>query len=159
MSHIVVEHIDAAIVMPSRRQLAVGTKVHAETKAARTRAARLVCLHNTLGLQIPHHYTSIVSCTRQVLLLTVQRDRPHIATALLLRLSGGDVKVERKVASGRIASPNFYVAAKAYGRCYCAVSTPWSRCDMMCAELVRGEGLRDWKRGRGVGGAVDIYGG
>lgn len=146
MSHIVVEHIDAPIVMPSRRQLAIWTKVHTKAEAARTSAARLVRLHNTLGLQIPHDYPSVVGCARQVLLLTIQRDRPHIATALLLRLSGGDVKVERKVAGGRIASPDFHITAKAYGRCYCAVAAAWGGCNVMCTKLVCGEGLCDWER-------------
>lgn len=157
MSHIVVEHIDAPIVMPSCRQLAVGTKVHAKAEAPSTSAACLVCLNNTLGLQIPDHYTSIVRRARQVLLLTVQRNSPHIAAALLLRHSGGNVKVERKVAGGRIAPPDFHITTKADRRCYCAVAAAWGSCDMMCTELVCGEGLRDWKRAGGVGGAVDIY--
>lgn len=146
MSHIVVEHIDAPIVMPSRRQLAIWTEVHAQAEAARTSATRLVRLHNTLGLQIPHDYPSIVGCARQVLLLTIQRDSPHVAAPLLLRLGRGNVKVERKVAGGRIAPPNFHVTAEAHGRCYRAIAAAWGGGDMMCAELVCGEGLRDGER-------------
>lgn len=145
-------------MMPRRRELPIRTQVHTQPKTARARATRLVGLHELPALQVPDMYPPIVRRARQVLLLAVERDGPHVAAALALRLGGRDLEVEREVPGRRVAAPDLDVAAEANRRRdgACAVGGKRGCGDVVRAELVRGEGLRDGEGARGVGGAVDV---
>lgn len=160
MTRVVVKDIHTPIMMARRRELPIPTQVDTQPKAPRARPARLIRLHQLPALEIPHVYSSIVRRAREVLFRAIQRDGPYVAAALALRLGGRDFEVERKLARGRVvAAPDLDVAAEADRRgdgAAAVVGGQRSRGDVVRAELVCGEGLREGEGAGGVGGAVDV---
>jgi hypothetical protein len=119
--------------MPARRQLPILTQVHRHGKAAPSgAAASLVRLNALSSDQVPHVNASVARCACQVVLISAQRNRPHIAA---ISLGRRDLPPQFPAAAVFFAFPDLNFASEANARRDVAESTARGR-DVVAAELV-----------------------